>query len=608
MRLEALFRRQNPCAVNPISCPAPPTCDVLQCNMRIENCIYVASTCTHCGRSYCQPKVSSTGLDGSSKTTVSSGALAGGIIGAILFLVLVLGLFLWHRRRSRLIKLSLGSEVKDTPAAAVDVLNRPDPTEKPRPPSYSYATNSSSYTYTDSSPSLPSPNALFRNDNPFDDANSIQTSTSEGTNVIPIALVTPDSHMEIRTQSSDGSSGPVRPSRSPDLNLDHDDNRLRVENGNGYAESTISGFSAVSNSRYSYMSNMTSATELLNEAPMIMTPAKGKVMGLMKAEVIKAGPHGDGLKPPSFTRAVNKSPLASTSFGPGDTVKEENPFDDRPYSTNADYAISPPPSASSFNTRAEDGTAFLPNGVNVWARDDGLSRPSSIATQAGSVIDIASAKIVNVGLVTPGTANTNKSYRTTMGRIISPSTAGSSGTLEEQQALAIAHAHAQAKAQGAGKSRPVSSASALSATADSILESFPFVPPSPISNLPLRSPPVSPLGQQTFSTGTSSPLGQHAFVVAPPSPMSNDQFDDGALPPPPNRRILGLSTGSQLSTVSTGLGSFPFQIDSGAEDTPMPPASRRLQRASLDTLALTADLSSYPLGFDTERRPNKARK
>ena len=67
-----------------------------------------------------------------------------------------------------------------------------------------------------------------------------------------------------------------------------------------------------------------------------------------------------------------------------------------------------------------------------------------------------------------------------------------------------------------------------------------------------------------------------------------------------------MSTGSQLSTMSNGLGSFPFQIDSGngleaADAGSSPPSSFGIggrQRASLDTLALTADLSSYPLGFD----------
>ena len=60
--------------------------------------------------------------------------------------------------------------------------------------------------------------------------------------------------------------------------------------------------------------------------------------------------------------------------------------------------------------------------------------------------------------------------------------------------------------------------------------------------------------------------------------------------------------------MSNGLGSFPFQIDSGngvstetAEPAATAPSSfPGRQRASLDTLALTSDLSSYPLGFDRD--------
>jgi hypothetical protein len=138
----------------------------------------------------------------------------------------------------------------------------------------------------------------------------------------------------------------------------------------------------------------------------------------------------------------------------------------------------------------------------------------------------------------------------------------------------------------------------VSGRADSILESFTFVPPSPISNRPLRTPPRSPLVQETH------------HVQDPPAPVQ----DDGVLEPP-NRRVLGMSTGSQLSSMSTGLGSFPFQIDHGSEgnqteDPAGVPFSGQFidkdeMRASLDTLALTRDLtSSYPSGFN--RQPKES--
>jgi hypothetical protein len=300
-----------------------------------------------------------------------------------------------------------------------------------------------------------------------------------------------------------------------------------------------------------------------------------------------------------------------------------NPFDDRHSSTNAEYSLSPPPSATTIYTtrldRDSTGSTWTPDGPTLpWAKNDDNSRPSSLSTQAGSVIDIASATRVNVGLMTPGTANSGKSnYRTTMGRLVTPSesTGASAGSLQEQQARALAHAQAQAELQGLSKPRPISGSSAISAAstrADSILESFPFVPPSPISNRPIRSPPVSPLAQSFV--GATSPLAQHTFVIAPPSPRVNTGFsadhpqsdEDGSLPEPPNRKMLGMSTASQMSTASTGLGSFPFQIDNGSDrpdSTLQPPVPFNRQRASLDTLALTSDLSSYPLGFDRAGGP-----
>jgi hypothetical protein len=103
---------------------------------------------------------------------------------------------------------------------------------------------------------------------------------------------------------------------------------------------------------------------------------------------------------------------------------------------------------------------------------------------------------------------------------------------------------------------------------------------------------------------------QHTINVSPPSPQAQRNFNDkskdvtdAALFPPPDRRLLGLSTASQISTASSGLGSFPFQIDpgSGSDTAGAPPSAfHGRQRASLDTLALTTDLSSYPLGFDRE--------
>jgi len=200
-------------------------------------------------------------------------------------------------------------------------------------------------------------------------------------------------------------------------------------------------------------------------------------------------------------------------------------------------------------------------------------------------------------------------------QMLHPSTAGAN-TLEEQQQRALAHAQAQAQAQILDDGKRVSSASVTSSVSrtDSILESFPFVPPSPISDRPARSPPISPLVQQAFSGGGTSPLAQ--VFANPHSVVESKAVTDNVqasatddLPAPPSRRNLGLSTGSQFSTSSTGLGAFPFQIDPSptSEGPSVPPSGYSgRERASLDTLALTSDLASHPLRFDRDGDAPKA--
>jgi hypothetical protein len=661
MRVDALLGRQSDC----IQCPdpAPCTCAANQQCFRINRLGLLCSLyllcsltllsrdCYTCSQTKC---VATQGSNSKPSSGVSKGALAGGIVGALLFLAIAIFLFFRFRRTTRLRKaLVSGRETKkDIPAPAETVLNRPDPMEKPTPLSdhdnvriYSATSNATVDVGPEAHSSAPRPPYTYAHQagpaNPFDDTNSIQTAGSEGTNVIPIAFVPADSHRSPRSDAQTlplaTSTHPIRPARSPDLNLNLDHVNVSNDNlrtVNPYATSMRSGISGIS--RNSYMSNASYSSDFLNEAPMIMMPTKGavrQVLGVVKAEVINAGsispnPPSDNLKVPTstfVTRPSVGSPLASTSFGPADVLKESDesleandPFSDRHSSLITQHSASPSPTTTFGQTpfvpdRESFSPDWAPSDPNLpWAQSEDPSRPSSMSTQAGSVINISSATRVNVGLRTLGSGATSRSpFRTTMGRLISPSSPAASGTLQEQQQRALAHAQAQAQAQGLDKRRPISGSSAMSAAstrADSILESFPFVPPSPISDRPIRSPPVSPLADQSFVNGPNSPLAQHIFTAAPPSPLAHDMENgvtesSGSLPAPPNRRMLGLSTVSQFSTASSGLGSFPFQIDSGtsAESSNHPPSAfNGRQRASLDTLALTSDLSSYPLGFDQD--------
>jgi protein OPY2 len=524
---------------------------------------------------------------------------------------------MWYRRN--LAKKGL-KEKADVPAPASTVLNRPDPTEKSlsiptelhtvRPYEATIDTNPDDATAR--SATIPyTADQLPSHTNPFDDGHSIQTTGTDGTNVIPIAFVPPESP---RSQTETLLQPPTRPAHSPDLNLNLDHVNVSRDSLRASPHTQASAASE-SSARHSYMSAASYASDFLNEAPMIITPTKGtirQVLGVVKAEVIRTpSSHSETLKPPRLTRP---SPLATGSFGPADMARDStyeqdiavpgNPFSDehspRASSEVLSHTTTPALGLMSQFGRDSEGSIWAKEPRLPWAQSGDLSRPSSLSTQAGSVIDIGSATRVNVGLgsSTPASGIPRSPYRTTMARLVSPPTQSSASSLAEQQQRALAHAQARAQAQGGGIDRRDSGSSVLSATstrADSILESFPFVPPSPISDRPARTPPCSPLAQQVFN-------GSPAESPPPDTAQS-------ILPPPPDRRLLGLSTASNLSTSSSGLGSFPFQIEAPPGQVVTAPRSslKVRQRASLDTLALTSDLSSYPLGgFDQDTRDSYA--
>ncbi|KAH7914316.1 hypothetical protein BJ138DRAFT_1170669 [Hygrophoropsis aurantiaca] len=608
--------------------------DCVQCPNTPPSCTCPADqTCVQISSFNCQPNNDNLTGNGSSSSGgggISQGALAGAVVAALLAIAGAVALYFWYRRRSRARKAaSAVQEPKvDVPASAEAVLNRPDPTEKPLPTPRQSELHSIRV-YTSSSNSVidldPQSGAGATNPgdgsqvNPFDDGHSIQTTSTgtQGTNVIPIALVSPGSVHTSSPHSALSSlppGSPIRPARAPDLTINIDHLQVSTDSLRGpnpaYAQSRRSGASSLR----SYMSGGSYSSEFLNEAPVIVTQSQGRqVLGVVKAEVIHTSGSStptshlsaSSLTTPSLvSRPSIRSPLAATSFGPADVVKEAD--EDQDISRRSDPFgdhHTGEPSTPSDESRPE--SEFSPYGpILPWTKTEGSSRPSSISTQSGSIVaDIGSATRVNVGLLSAYSAQKSP-YRTTMGRLVSPQSSNEPTTLEEQQQLAIAHAQAQAWAQGMDKPRRVSGSSAISATstkADSILESFPFVPPSPISSRPIRSPPRSPLHQQFSSPQPSKPAAAETPSLRMPRSAPQDD-PHSPLDPPPSRRTLGMSTGSQLSTASSGLGSFPFQIESGPSEinSAAPSSFPNRQRASLDTLALMSDLSSYPLSYDRD--------
>jgi hypothetical protein len=567
MHLDVLLRRQS-C----VTCPDPPPCN---CPSN-QVCVLINRDCSTCASIKCITKSASSG---SSSSSSSRGALAGAIVGALALFACAVALWYWYRRR--LGPVSRENVIpEDIPAAAETVLKRPDPTEKP-----STTTPRANNVDRAPEPSPPTQAEETRrrsrsvHTNPFEDQNSIQTAGTEGTNVIPIALVQRDQSLSSATSEAvTALTGPVRPARTPDLDLN-----VNLEHVNISREGSRRSHTTGISDRESCLSGASFSSEFLNEAPVIVNSggAVRQVLNTSKAEVVKAPSStsswssGDTLRLPVKLPRPGGSPLAVLSFGPSDMgqsseqelVSTSNPFSDEHSTTSPTSALHRLPSSESSSPRG-------PSKV-VW-KDN---RPESVSSQVGSIAEFGNATRVYIG-ANQGGKGPASPYRTAMGKLVS------AGTLGEQQQRAIAHARAQAQLQG--DDRRTSSSSAIT-SASTGLEDFPFVPPSPISNRPARTPPASPLGTNTFTRGPSpTPANQQTSSGQNPSPAPLD---------PPGRQQLGLSATSELSTTSTGLDSFTFEIGSN-EGRAQTESRRPRQRASLDTLAITQDLSSYPLGFD----------
>ncbi|KZT70312.1 hypothetical protein DAEQUDRAFT_750439 [Daedalea quercina L-15889] len=594
----------------------PPQC---HCTSQ-DQCTYIALSCTSCPTYQCQALPSNSSSGG-----VSAGAVAGAVVASVVFLVVVLGAFWFYRRRLRQRQAAQSGESKsDAPARAEDVLNRPDPNEKvqePEPPSLVRV-----YTGTSMGASTMQATDGHSRDsaqlNPFNDSHSIQT-TSTGTrsNVIPIALVPPATFVPPTPQTNAATDGSTDRTSALDIGVQG------IEPSDELSQHTG-------------LSNRSYASDLLNEAPVIVRPTR--VVGVVKAEVIRTSPGNspskDSLRPPQAgNRPPVRSPLAASSFGPSDVLHEapedgqetnlpgNNPFGDEHSPSNPDSTQgSPAPSQTTF-------------GSPSFYDDSQDHRPTSTYTQAASVIgaEIGGATRVHLGLhhlhanppapgehmprtASSGVLNSPRSaYRMTSAKLINTSPSGSAGptgTLERQQQRAME----QITEVVPSKRTSMSSMVSTSTRADSILESFPFVPPSPISSRPIRTPPHSPLAQQpsTNANNARNASPAPASTPEPKSPPARDPpqreslgAEQTSLPPPPRaRKSRAMSVASQTSTMTNGLGSFPFQIDSGASDSGAsvgsPPSSfSGRTRASLDTLALTSDLSSYPLNFDRSAPP-----
>jgi protein OPY2 len=549
----------------------------------------------------------------------NSGAIAGGVLAALVCLFLAIG-YLWYRRRAQAAAAAFKRatvEVKPEVVASADtVLNRPDPLEKP-----------ASMLGQDENVHLAH---LGPPENPFSDHASIATASDRATNVIPIGLVTPSSASMALSHSSHAPSAntpasiapsstftvqvtedplsrsvpntpttPTRPQRAgPEIDMKLDLTRPISESPSllappkvPYAGSSRSGLSGVS----SRASTISTSSSFLNEAPQIVTPKQAnfrQVLGVQRAAVVQLnsapGSPAASLKSHPSTSTLGKSPLSQTAFEAKDArgtldQNAHNPFAD--YNTRPDTADSKV-SNSTFGTSAHGHEATSPLD---W---DGPERPMSAMSHAESVVNISSAQ--RVQLIRPMALQEARAL------LAPPSPSSATPRSADFRSAGQLSPPAQAIPRSfddAMDYRMSSSSLALTnrtSTTDSILEAFPFVPPSPISMH--HNQPSSPL-QRAVMQQQQRQAAAHLSTAESEAPSAT-----GATPKP-GRMTLGLST---ISSTSSGLGSFPFQFDG---DMPPPPTlpqehiSDNSSRASLDTLQLSRDLADFPLPLETPATP-----
>ncbi|KAF8529125.1 hypothetical protein BU17DRAFT_37347 [Hysterangium stoloniferum] len=574
----------------------------------------------------------------------SPGALAGAVIGALLFLSFIVLGYLYYRRREAAkeaaAKEKATVDVKpDIPARADAVLSRPDPhlaarsskgngTEKSSPASAElgtvrlYSNQSNTTINLDPSQGVQS-SAVSTRSNPFADGASIQTASgrSQSTNVIPIALVPPGSHQ--------GHSG--TPLRAPEvvlngngnMNLEHIDaegDGLRVP----YASSARSGISGKS-----FMTTSSIATDL-DEPPQIMTPKEGvvrQVFGVSQAQVVRVPSNGSasksraargGLNRHPSKATIGRSPLAQQSFTPADipltnrdpvsptttVASRGNPFTD-PVVPRRDSFADSSRSTDTFGSPNEYHSEgpFTPRPGATFAESQNQSnhRVSVASTvDVGSIrADIGTASRVILGMQSPSSFSGGA---LSPGLSVSQSRATSMQTNSGRTIVSLDH-------DDDGFSvRPhsVLSGKTTSSRADSVLAGFPFVPPSPISALPPRSPGAASTSNPVASPSSvgsmfarqqalSTPLNQNGPPSSPTSTTTTLTQNDttaprglrGRVPPPESRSI---------SASSSGLETYPFQFEDQPA-TPNPPEPMT-NRASLDTIALTRDLTAFPLEYE----------
>ena len=463
----------------------------------------------------------------------SQGELIGTIVGALVFLSLVVGAFFWWRRRTRAAEQQASVKEKNTATATVDGVSPPvNPTANEAVVS-SYGAD------------------IEAGGNPFVEASHPITPHSSR-HTIPIGI-------EKTSPTGTTFTVPVRPQRSPENQLKDDPSTRPDRPVSGHSlEPPKVGYAASQRSRFtvgSVDSTASSATDALYESPTIVTGGARQVIGAVRAEVVQVSSTTPAvaMAPRSFSQMRRAQPGPSPLSGAVPPIAED-PFSDQM-------------GRNSQSSAATDMT-FGVVGVASYPR-----KLSSRARPGSTPLRMAPTSLEDVGH--PLSSSVTGSINTNSPPVTAQSISSSKSSIDPYSNLP----------PPTRRSSRESFASSTSRT-DSVLAAFPFVPPSPLPSLNPKSPLSIVIDPNRDSNGSNimstssiptpvtgapsrSPLVANVF---PTSIISTEEDISRKVPRPH-------SSTSGLSRASSGLAGFHFHFDDGndAQGTPeLPPLNRHM--------------------------------
>lgn len=539
-----------------------------------------------CPQAQCIPNPSS------SSSGVGKGALAGAVVGVLAFLFLIIGGFLWWRRRSahrRALAASREKAIENIPGVgpsstlpphltamgAMGGINATSPTN----PRFSRPMMSPP---TEKTPGM-------ENENPFDTA-SVRSGAPSAQS-IPIALASDGQLSPSGTAFTGGV--PQRPARSPDVNI-----RNTPLGGGVLSGGSGSNAGGLAPPRRNYApsqrtdyttstmdSTASSAMEALYESPTIVTGVKRTVIGAGRSEVVPVASVGASPLTPRGTNTLTPSSSSrrSTTSTPGPSPLAQSGF--RPTALSSAIEEEEDPFGDSMSLRSQS--------TNMTNMTFGMGTPSA-SVRSFAIAQPAVANRVNVASLTRSATLRSIGGTSTAPPSAAPHLAAHPHDAEDDTASVELYP----------PTRRPGSVQSFASNTDSVLASFPFVPPSPLPTSSSRSPlsVVFDPRDSHRQSGASSMFGSESTSVmfsdenAPPLPNTHDVAalnstsaratigsthsplaSSSFTPPPISHQPTDSSTSSRFAAprVSTsssagGLDGFDFEFSSAA-DEPMPP-------------------------------------